>query len=99
MRPTIIVHGGAGAISLERRPAALAGCAAAAATGWEALVRGGSSLDAALAAVVALEDNPHFNAGTGAVLNADGEAELDAGIMRGDTLDVGAVAAVRRVRN
>ncbi len=99
MRPTIIVHGGAGAIAPARWPGAVAGCAAAASAGWAILAGGGDSLDAAIAAVIALEDNPHFNAGTGAVLNADGEAELDAGIMRGDTLDVGAVAAVRRIRN
>ncbi len=52
-----------------------------------------------MAAVVALEDDPTFNAGTGAVLTAAGHAELDAGIMDGATLGVGAVAGVRRIQN
>src|SRR6185436_13990724 len=55
--------------------------------------------DAACAAVVVLEDDPQFNAGTGAVLNRDGEAELDASVMAGNDLRCGGVAAIMRVRN
>ncbi len=95
----LIVHGGAGAIAPARFTAAQAGCAAAAQAGWDVLCAGGSALEAVTAAVVALEDNPTFNAGTGAVLTREGHAELDAGIMDGATLDVGAVAGVRRVKN
>ncbi len=51
------------------------------------------------AAVVILEDSGLFNAGRGAARNADGEIELDAGIMDGATLRAGGVAAVRRIRN
>lgn len=46
-----------------------------------------------------LEDNPLFNAGKGAVFNADAGHELDASIMRGSDLKAGAVAGVRNVRN
>ena len=46
-----------------------------------------------------LENDPTFNAGFGSVLNADGDVEMDAAIMDGATLDVGAVAALRGVRN
>lgn len=60
---------------------------------------GGSSLDAVVAAVAVLEDCPLFNAGRGAVLNAAGEHELDAGVMDGATQRAGAVAAVQRIRN
>ncbi|HEU0027286.1 MAG TPA: isoaspartyl peptidase/L-asparaginase [Ktedonobacterales bacterium] len=95
----LIVHGGAGMIPLERYDAARAGCRAAAEAGWRVLVAGGSALDATQAAITALEDNPSFNAGTGATLNADGRAELDAGLMDGETLDVGAVAGVERIKN
>src|SRR5579875_3356715 len=95
----LIVHGGAGAIAPHRFEAAKAGCAAAASTGWEILRRGGSALEAVIAAVVALEDDPTFNAGTGAVLTKDGHAELDAGIMDGATMGVGAVAGVQRIKN
>jgi beta-aspartyl-peptidase (threonine type) len=95
----IIVHGGAGTIAPERHPAARAGCLAAAQIGWEVLLRGGSAMDAIEAAIMAMEDNPGFNAGTGSVLTRDGRAQMDAGVMDGETLDVGAVAGVERVKN
>jgi beta-aspartyl-peptidase (threonine type) len=60
---------------------------------------GGSALDAVEAAVRALEDDPAFNAGTGATLTAAGTVELDASIMDGETLRCGAVAAVKDVKN
>jgi beta-aspartyl-peptidase (threonine type) len=99
MGMAIIVHGGAGAIPPERHAAAREGCHAAALAGWEILLRGGSAMDAIEAAIMALEDNPGFNAGTGSVLTSDGRAQMDAGVMDGETLDVGAVAGVERVRN
>ncbi len=99
MPQALIVHGGAGAIAPARPNIPRAGCAAAAAIGWQVLRGGGSALDAAIAATVALEDNPAFNAGTGATLTRDGVAELDAGLMIGDTLQVGAVAGVSRIKN
>ncbi|HLZ24315.1 MAG TPA: isoaspartyl peptidase/L-asparaginase [Ktedonobacterales bacterium] len=95
----LIVHGGAGAMARERYDAARAGCHAAAVAGWRVLRQGGSAVDAVSAAIVALEDNPGFNAGTGAVLTTAGHAQLDAGIMDGATLDAGAVAGVERVKN
>ena len=83
--------------ALQRRYRA--GLERALAAGHAVLAAGGSSVDAVCAAVVELEDSPLFNAGRGAVYNADGEHELDAGVMDGATLAAGAVAAVRRVRN
>ncbi|HEX4767032.1 MAG TPA: isoaspartyl peptidase/L-asparaginase [Lichenihabitans sp.] len=67
--------------------------------GWSVLRQGGRALDAVEASVVALEDSPHFNAGHGAALNAEGEHELDASIMDGATLAAGAVCAAQRIRN
>ena len=99
MEPAIIVHGGAGSLAPERFASAQAGCAAAVSIGMHVLRAGGSALAAVIAATVAMEDYPMFNAGTGAVLNADGFAELDAGLMDGATLDVGAAIGLRRVRN
>src|SRR5690242_20329320 len=99
MGMAIIVHGGAGTIAPERRPAARAGWLAAAQVGWEVLLRGGSAMDAIEAAIMALEDNPGFNAGTGSVLTGDGRAQMDAGVMDGETLDVGAVAGDERIKN
>jgi beta-aspartyl-peptidase (threonine type) len=95
----IIVHGGAGTIGAERHAAAEAGCKEAALVGWRILKNGGTALDAVEAAVRSLEDNPHFNAGTGACLNIAGDIQLDAGIMEGQTLSVGAVADIELIKN
>ncbi len=67
--------------------------------GWHLLRAGGSALDAVQAAVVVMENSPHFNAGHGAALTEDAEHELDASIMDGATLAAGAVCTVRRIRN
>lgn len=99
MALAMIVHGGAGLIPAERQAAASGGCRAAAEAGWRALLAGGSALDAVQTAIMALEDNPGFNAGTGAVLTEDGRPELDAGLMDGEALQVGAVAGVQRIKN
>jgi len=95
----VAVHGGAGAWRSEDAGAACLGVAAAVQRARILLEGGGSALDAAVAAVAYLEDDTSFNAGTGAVLNRDGEAELDAAVMTGHDLACGGVAALRAVRN
>ncbi len=97
--PALIVHGGAGDIPLVEQDDYLAGCRVAFEAGWRLLERGQSALDAVEAAVRELENNPAFDAGVGSVLNADGEIELDAMIMNGADLRLGAVAAVRGIAN
>jgi beta-aspartyl-peptidase (threonine type) len=67
--------------------------------GYAVLEKGGTSLDAVVAAVRILEDSPFFNAGKGAVFSHAGINELDAAIMDGATQKAGAVAGVRHVRN
>ncbi len=99
MGRAIIVHGGAGLIPPDRYSAAREGCRTAAEAGWRILAAGGSALDAVEAAVMTLEDDPGFNAGTGAVLTSDGRAQLDCGLMDGATLNVGAIAGVEHVKN
>jgi beta-aspartyl-peptidase (threonine type) len=100
--PTLAVHGGAGH-SVAGDPGAdaahLAGVRRAAEEGFALLSAGGSALDAVELAVRILEDDPTYNAGTGACLTAAGDVELDAAIMDGATLACGAVGAVRDVRN
>jgi beta-aspartyl-peptidase (threonine type) len=98
-QPAIVVHGGAGPIKDDSLEARLDGCKAAALAGWDILLAGGGAVDAAEAAVVVLEDNPLFNAGTGSTLNSLGQVEMDAAIMEGASLRAGAVAAVQRVKN
>jgi beta-aspartyl-peptidase (threonine type) len=97
--PVIIVHGGAGRVREEELPERLESCKEAALAGWRILKQGGSALDAAEAAVAALEDNPLFNAGTGSTLNRLGRVEMDAAIMEGETLRAGAVATVEGIKN
>ena len=100
----IAIHGGAGVIDRaqmapEREASYLAGLSAALDSGYSILERGGSSLDAVAEAVRLLEDDPQFNAGRGAVLTHDGEAELDASIMDGVGPRAGSVAGIRHVKN
>jgi len=103
-RPVIVVHGGAGTLTRDLLPTELrreheAALVEALRAGERVLARGGSALDAVVAAVAALEDAPQFNAGRGAVFTADGTHELDASVMDGRTLRAGAVAGVTDVRN
>ena len=100
----IAVHGGAGALSPadltpDNERAYRHGLEQALRAGFEVLSKGGASLDAVVAAVQVLEDDPLFNAGRGAVLNAGGVAELDASLMDGRDLRAGAVAGLRHVRS
>ncbi len=95
----VVVHGGAGAWPRAAWPGATAAVARAARAAHAILTAGGSALDATIAAVVALEDDPRFNAGHGAVATEEGEVELDAAVMDGATGKIGAVATVRDVHN
>lgn len=99
MKPTLIVHGGAWRISEDTYADHINGTRAAVEAGWKALLKGGSALDAVEIAVSAMEDDPTFDAGVGSVLNRAGDIEMDAMIMDGRTLALGAVAAVRGIKN
>jgi beta-aspartyl-peptidase (threonine type) len=98
-RPALIVHAGAWDVPEEEKPAHADACRRAVLLGWDLLRRGGTALEAVTAAVALLEDDPALNAGRGSVLCRDGWVELDAGVMDGTTLDVGAVAGVRNFAN
>ena len=98
------LHGGCGTLSLNLQTEAEWAesrdhMASALRAGWRILCAGGSALDAVQAAVVVMEDSPHFNAGYGAALTEKSAHELDASIMDGASLAAGAVCTVRRVRN
>jgi len=100
----IVIHGGAGVMERERMTDQLdaairSGLEQALAAGSSILSEGGSALDAVEAAVKQLEDDPHFNAGRGAVFTFDGTNELDAAIMDGNGLRAGAVAAATATKN
>lgn len=101
---TLAIHGGAGTIRREDMTEAKeAGYRQALETalqaGYAVLEKKGSAIDAVRAAVGALEDDIHFNAGKGSVFTKDGTHEMDASIMDGSNLMAGAVAAVKNIRN
>jgi L-asparaginase / beta-aspartyl-peptidase len=101
MKTTIAVHGGAGAWDLDSQRFDEAGqaCARAAAAGQAILTAGGAALDAVETAIRILEDAPSLDAGRGSYLNAAGQIELDALIMDGSNLNLGAVGAIQRIQN
>jgi len=103
-RFTIVIHGGAGTILREHMTPDLEtayneGLSAGVNAGYAVLEQGGSAVNAVKAAIVVLEDNVLFNAGRGSVFTKKGVQEMDAAIMNGATLEAGAVAGVRNVRN
>jgi len=100
----LAIHGGAGTIRRSSMTAELeseyrGGLENALEIGWEILNKGGSSLDAVEAATCSLEDFHLFNAGRGSVFTHEGKNEMDASIMDGKTLNAGAVAFVKNVKN
>lgn len=100
----LVIHGGAGNITPTNLPADKAAQFELKLTevltfGDSILKAGGTSLDAVEACVRMMEDCPLFNAGKGAVFNAQGKNELDAAIMDGKTGLAGAVAGVTTIRN
>ena len=103
-RFALAIHGGAGTISPEQITPEMerdlrTGLQRSLDAGHAILKNDGSSLDAVVAAVRVLEDDPLFNAGRGAVFTSAGTHEMDAAVMDGRTLMAGAIGAVRRIRN
>ena len=101
---TLVIHGGAGTITKdemtdELEQAYLKALQSGLDAGYAVLEEGGSAVNAVKAAAVVLEDNMLFNAGRGSVFTKKGVQEMDAAIMDGETLDAGAVAGIRNVRN
>jgi len=98
-KPAIVVHGGAGVVSPERGQPVLDGVKKAAKTGFDIMRRGGSALDAVMEAVATMEDDGSFNAGYGSSLNIEKQAEMEASIMDGKTLQAGATGLLKDIKN
>ncbi|MCB0700866.1 MAG: isoaspartyl peptidase/L-asparaginase, partial [Chitinophagaceae bacterium] len=101
---TLVIHGGAGNITpammtKEDEQAYTEGLQAALDAGYAVLESNGSAMDAVVAAIKELENNPLFNAGKGAVFTKKGLNEMDAAVMDGKTLGAGAIAGVRNIKN
>lgn len=100
----IVIHGGAGTIlrknmSPEMEKAYRETLQTAVSTGHAILAAGGTSTEAVEKTIHVMENSPLFNAGKGAVLNADAAVELDASFMDGARLDAGAIAGARTIKN
>jgi L-asparaginase / beta-aspartyl-peptidase len=103
-KTVLVIHGGAGTIlksqmTPEKEQAYKSGLTEALQKGYAVLKSGGSSLDAVVAAIKVMEDNPLFNAGKGAVFTNEGKNEMDAAIMDGSNLKAGSVAGVTTIKN
>ncbi|HNX30480.1 MAG TPA: isoaspartyl peptidase/L-asparaginase [Holophaga sp.] len=104
MTIAIAIHGGAGTLrrqemTPEKDRQMREGLSAALEAGHRVLREGGTSLDAVIASVTSMEDNPLFNAGKGAVFTLDGTIELEAAVMDGASRDAGTVTGVTVARN
>lgn len=68
--------------------------------GMAILKSGGDTLDAVLAVVTKVEDDPHdHTVGLGGLPNEEGVPELDASVMHGPTRRAGAVASIQKIKN
>lgn len=95
---SLIAHGGAKNVAVGEEQANRSGLKEAVEIGMKILADGGHAIDAVVEVVKNLEKNPAYNAGLyGSVKNEDGDIELDASIMDGATLDIGAVAGLQYV--
>ncbi len=97
MKYSLMIHGGAGLIKDDT--GVLEGIKRIMVVGEERLLAGESALDVVEGCVSLLENDEHFNAGRGAVLNSEGKVELDALIIDGTNLEAGAVAGVKNIKN
>ncbi|MFL2639610.1 MAG: isoaspartyl peptidase/L-asparaginase family protein [Flavobacteriaceae bacterium] len=100
----IVIHGGAGTIlkknmTDEMEKMYLKQLEQAVKTGYEIIKNNGEGKEAVEKTINFLEDSPLFNAGKGAVLTNDGSVELDASFMDGKSLNAGAVASVKFIKN
>tara|TARA_B100001057_G_scaffold498267_1_gene604754 strand:- start:173 stop:1171 length:999 start_codon:yes stop_codon:yes gene_type:complete len=101
---SIVIHGGAGTLSKasmsdEVKKQYINKLDEAVSIGYEILKKGGSSQEAVEKSIIVMENSPLFNAGKGAVLNHDGNVELDASFMDGNTLDAGAISGSSVIKN
>jgi L-asparaginase len=101
VQPKLIIHGGAGSslkgkggVEVVRRS-----LYKIIEEVYALLVSGGSAKDAVVLGCQLLEDNPRFNAGTGSVLQSDGQIRMSASLMDGATQSFSGVINISRVKN
>ncbi|KST67562.1 isoaspartyl peptidase/L-asparaginase [Mastigocoleus testarum] len=101
VQPKLIIHGGAGS-SLKSK----GGVEVIRRTlhqiveeVYTLLVSGASANEAVVRGCQLLEDEPRFNAGTGSVLQSDGQIRMSASLMDGTSQSLSGVINVTRVKN
>lgn len=99
--PAVIIHGGAGRAFSDpsRRDRVEQALGEIADQVYESLLQGAAALEAVVSGCRMLEDCPHFNAGTGSVLQQDGQIRMSASMMDGAGYGFSGVINVSRVRN
>lgn len=102
--PVLLIHGGAGTLlrdqmSAETEAEIRSTLGLALREGQQVLASGGSAEAAVISSIRVLEESAHFNAGKGAVYDAEGGHQLDASLMRSRDGAAGAVAGMRTVRS
>jgi L-asparaginase len=101
VKPKLIIHGGAGnslagkGTLMELRKSLYSVLEAV----YPLLQQGGTAKAAVVKGCQLLEDEPRFNAGTGSVLQSDGQIRMSAGLMDGSTHSFSGVINVSRVKN
>lgn len=101
MQPKLIIHGGAGSslkgkggVQVVRRS-----LYQVIEEVYSLLLTGAHARDAVVRGCQLLEDDPRFNAGTGSVLQSDGQIRMSAALMEGSTQRFSGVINVSRVQN
>ncbi|MBD0364414.1 MAG: isoaspartyl peptidase/L-asparaginase, partial [Coleofasciculus sp. C3-bin4] len=101
MQPKLIIHGGAGSslkgkggVQVVRRS-----LYQVIEEVYSLLLTGAQARDAVVRGCQLLEDDPRFNAGTGSVLQSDGQIRMSAALMEGSTQRFSGVINVSRVQN
>lgn len=101
VKPKLIIHGGAGSSlkgkgGLEAVRKSLHDIVSEV---YQLLLEGKSATEAVIRGCQLLEDNPRFNAGTGSVLQSDGQIRMSASLMDGEKQRFSGVINVSRVQN
>jgi L-asparaginase len=99
-QPKLIIHGGASSLEhkggLESVRQSLHQIVTEV---YELLLQGSPAIDAVIRGCQLLEDEPKFNAGTGSVVQSDGQVRMSASLMDGESQNFSGVINVSRVKN
>ncbi len=101
VQPKLIIHGGAGSSLQGKGGVAAVRQSLYKVLGevYQMLEQGATAKEAVVYGCRMLEDDPRFNAGTGSVLQSDGQIRMSASLMDGPTQKFSGVINVSRLKN